>query len=36
MKRWVLGFGADAALLEPEDLRLEVREDLERGLDCYE
>ena len=29
-----LGFGADAALLEPEDLRLEIREERERSLAC--
>ncbi|MEF8941547.1 MAG: WYL domain-containing transcriptional regulator [Desulfohalobiaceae bacterium] len=32
VKRWVLGFGADAALLEPEDLRLEIRDELQRAL----
>ncbi|MCF8030813.1 MAG: WYL domain-containing protein [Desulfohalobiaceae bacterium] len=32
VKRWVLGFGADAALLEPEDLRQEIRDELQRAL----
>jgi predicted DNA-binding transcriptional regulator YafY len=32
IKRWVMGFGADAALLEPEDLRLEIRDELQRAL----
>jgi hypothetical protein len=31
----VLDFGADAALLEPEDLRLEIREELQRALACH-
>jgi len=33
--RWVLGYGADAELLEPEDLRREIRENLRESLGKY-
>ena len=35
LKRWVLGFGAKAAVLEPESLRLEIAEELQALLTAY-
>lgn len=35
VKRWILGFGADAKLLEPEELVEELRSDIQRALNSY-
>ncbi len=35
-RQWVLGFGADAEVLEPESLRADVRRELARALVRYE
>jgi len=35
VKRWVLSFGADAEVLEPEDLRQEIAEDLGSMILAY-
>ncbi|WP_082140172.1 helix-turn-helix transcriptional regulator [Desulfovibrio sp. TomC] len=35
VKRWILGFGADAKLLEPRELVEELRSDLQRALNAY-
>ncbi len=35
VKRWVLAFGADAELLEPEDLRQEIAADLGSMIKAY-
>ena len=35
VKRWVLSMGAEAELLEPEDLREEIRRELQNCLDQY-
>ena len=35
VKRWVLGFGAKAVVLEPESLRLEIAEELRSLLAAY-
>jgi len=35
LKRWVLGYGSDAVLLEPEDLREGIRDELQRSLAYY-
>jgi len=36
IKPWVLGFGASAVILEPEDFRVEVSEELEQMLKVYQ
>jgi len=35
LRQWILGFGADAEVLEPEDLRTEIRGALERAAQRY-
>lgn len=35
MKRWVMSFGADAVVVEPGELREEVREELGKALERY-
>lgn len=35
VKRWVLSFGADAEVLEPEDLRQEIATDLGNMIGAY-
>jgi predicted DNA-binding transcriptional regulator YafY len=35
IKRWVLSFGPEAVVLEPEKLKEMVRKDLSRNLDQY-
>ena len=35
VKSWVLSFGTNAGILEPESLRDEIREELERALSQY-
>ena len=35
VKSWILSFGMDAEVLEPEDLRTEIREELKRQLANY-
>jgi len=35
VKRWLLAFGADAELLEPQDLREEIAADLRRLVESY-
>jgi len=36
IKRWVLGLGPEAFVLEPEELKMMVQADLERSLDQYQ
>jgi predicted DNA-binding transcriptional regulator YafY len=36
VKRWVLSYGAGCAVLEPEELRGEVEEELRRTLELYQ
>jgi proteasome accessory factor B len=36
LKHWILGFGADAEVLEPAELRAEVEGVLQRALDRYQ
>lgn len=35
LKQWILGFGCDAEILEPEELRAEIREKLHRAVTRY-
>ena len=35
VKRWVLGFGENAVVLEPESLRREMAEELRQMADAY-
>lgn len=35
LRQWILGFGADAEVLEPEELRTEIRDALERAAARY-
>ncbi len=35
IKRWVMSFGADAVVVEPEELRKEIREELGKALRRY-
>jgi predicted DNA-binding transcriptional regulator YafY len=35
VKRWVLGFGADAEVLEPADLRAEIAEEIKAMAEAY-
>jgi predicted DNA-binding transcriptional regulator YafY len=35
LKRWVLSYGADCEVLEPDDLREQVREEMRRALQRY-
>lgn len=35
LRQWILGFGADAEVLEPEELRIEVRRSMKRGARLY-
>jgi proteasome accessory factor B len=35
LKRWVLSWGGEAEVLEPDDLRAEIREEFKRGLSIY-
>ena len=35
LKQWILGFGPDAEVLEPEDLRRDVRDALEQAARRY-
>lgn len=35
VKKWVLSYGADAELLEPEDLREEIREEVTALAQSY-
>jgi predicted DNA-binding transcriptional regulator YafY len=35
IKQWVLGFGAGAQVLEPESLRLDIKEELRAALNAY-
>ncbi len=35
VKRWVMGIGPGAVVLEPEDLRLEIADDLQRSLSAH-
>jgi predicted DNA-binding transcriptional regulator YafY len=34
--RWVLSYGSEAEVLEPEELRNFIREDLTASIDYYE
>ncbi len=36
IKEWILGFGASAVVLEPEDLRAEICQELEQLLNVYQ
>ncbi len=36
IKRWILGFGPDAIVMKPEDLRREIEEDLRKTLETYD
>ncbi len=36
LKTWVLGFGADVQVLEPDSLREQIAEELQRALQKYE
>ena len=35
VKKWVLSFGAEASVLEPEDLRREIAQELDRARERY-
>ena len=35
VKKWILSFGADAELLEPEDKRKEIMEEISRTAELY-
>ena len=35
LKKWVLGYGAEAELLQPEDLRKEIKEEIEKLCSVY-
>ena len=35
VKRWIMSYGADAEVLEPELMRFEVKEELKRAVDKY-
>jgi len=36
LKRWVMSLGAEAVVVEPEKLRLEIKNDIKKLLDRYE
>jgi predicted DNA-binding transcriptional regulator YafY len=36
VRRWLLGYGPECEVLEPKELREQVREELRRGLALYE
>jgi len=36
VRRWVLGYGPECEVLEPAELREQVREEFRRGLEVYE
>jgi predicted DNA-binding transcriptional regulator YafY len=36
IKSWVLGFGANAVVIEPEDLRAEITRELEQMIQAYQ
>jgi predicted DNA-binding transcriptional regulator YafY len=36
VKKWVLSFGADALVIEPESLRIEIRTEMEKAFRAYQ
>jgi predicted DNA-binding transcriptional regulator YafY len=36
VKAWVLSFGKDALLLEPEDMKKDIRSELEKSLEAMQ
>lgn len=35
IKKWILGYGSEAEILQPEDLRVEVHQEIEKMLENY-